>query len=217
MTTTERGPHTDSGQPTSDSGILRALEGAQPCDGVTHRKTSRSAGNGKATVTLTTPAADKAITGGGRPAEHRGRPQGVEVRVPGIGDHSTFSALGRPKYKELVDRRVWIGQVADEFTVYIPDRRRSGNKRALLAAPKSLRVDRTPASHHVHGDRCRATPRAPERPRQQSRYGNFQRRRTSVGRVIRPDLDGCGIFCQNPGPTLFACSTFGAVVIVPSW
>ena len=57
MTTTERGPHTDSGQPTSDSGILRALEGAQPCDGVMHRPTSRSAGNGKATVTLTTPAA----------------------------------------------------------------------------------------------------------------------------------------------------------------
>ena len=133
MTTTERGPHTDSGQPTSDSGILRALEGAQPCDGVTHRPTSRSAGNGKATVTLTTPAAHTAVTGGGRPAEHRGRPQGVEVRVHGIGDHSTFSALGRPKYKELVDSRVWIGQVADEFTVYIPDRRGSGNKRALLA------------------------------------------------------------------------------------
>ncbi len=117
MTTTARGPHTDSGQPTSDSGILRALEGAQPCDGVTHRPTSRSAGNGKATVTLTTPAADTAVTGGGRPAEHRDRPQGVEVRIHGIGDYSTFSALGRPKYKELVDSRVWIGQVADEFTV----------------------------------------------------------------------------------------------------
>jgi hypothetical protein len=111
MTTTERGPHTDSGQPTSDSGIVRALEGAQPCDGVMHRPTLRSAGNGKATVTLTTPAAGTAVTGGGRPAEHRGRPQGVEVRVHGIGDHSTFSALGRPKYKELVDSRVWIGQV----------------------------------------------------------------------------------------------------------
>jgi hypothetical protein len=33
------------------------------------------------------------------------------VRVHGIGDHATYSALGRPKYKELVDSRVWIGQV----------------------------------------------------------------------------------------------------------
>ena len=66
MTTTERAPYTDSGQPTSDSGILGALEGAQPCDGV--------------------------------------------------------------------DSRVWIGQVADEFTAYIPDQRGSGNKLALLAA-----------------------------------------------------------------------------------
>ena len=50
-------------------------------------------------MTLTTPAAGTAVTGGGRPAEHRGRPQGVEVRVHGIGDHSTFSALGRPRIK----------------------------------------------------------------------------------------------------------------------
>jgi hypothetical protein len=46
-----------------------------------------------------------------RPQRSRGAAQGVEVRVHGIGDHSTFSALGRPKYKELVDSRVWIGQV----------------------------------------------------------------------------------------------------------
>jgi hypothetical protein len=68
-------------------------------------------------VTLTAHAADTAVPGGDRRAEHRGGPQGVEVRVHGIGDYSTFSALGRPKYKELVDSRVWIGQVADEFTV----------------------------------------------------------------------------------------------------
>jgi hypothetical protein len=43
--------------------------------------------------------------------KHRDRPQGVEVRVHGIGDHDTYSALGRPSYKELVDSRVWIGQV----------------------------------------------------------------------------------------------------------
>ena len=43
-----------------------------------------------------------------------------------------------------------------------------------------------PAAHHEDGDRCRATPRAPERHRRQSRYGNRKRRRTSVGRVIRP-------------------------------
>jgi hypothetical protein len=35
---------------------------------------------------------------------------------------------------ESCNSRVWIGQVADEFT-YIPDRRGSGNKRALLAGP----------------------------------------------------------------------------------
>jgi hypothetical protein len=33
------------------------------------------------------------VTGGGRPVEHRGRPQGVEVRVHGIGDHSTMLRL----------------------------------------------------------------------------------------------------------------------------
>ena len=36
---------------------------------------------------------------------------GVEIRVHGIGDHATFSALGTPNYKELVDSRVWIGRV----------------------------------------------------------------------------------------------------------
>jgi hypothetical protein len=41
----------------------------------------------------------------------QGRDVGVEVRVHGIGDHATYSALGRPIYKELVDSRVWIGQV----------------------------------------------------------------------------------------------------------
>jgi hypothetical protein len=111
MTTTQPGPRTDTEHPTSDGGILKALEGAPPGEGVTRLLTSRSAGNGEATVTLTVPAADTRVTGGGRPAEHRGRPQGIEVRVHGIGDHSTFSALGRSKYKELVDSRVWIGQV----------------------------------------------------------------------------------------------------------
>ena len=37
---------------------------------------------------------------------------------------------------------------------------------------RSLRVDRTPALRHVHDDSCRATPHAPERPRQQSRWSN---------------------------------------------
>lgn len=44
-------------------------------------------------------------------AGHGGRPEGIEVRVHGIGDHATFSALGKPKYKELVDSRVWIGEL----------------------------------------------------------------------------------------------------------
>jgi hypothetical protein len=51
------------------------------------------------------------VTGNGQAMNHRGRPQGVEVRVHGIGDHDRYSALGRPSYKELVDSRVWIGQV----------------------------------------------------------------------------------------------------------
>jgi hypothetical protein len=110
MTTTEHGTHTDTGDPTS-SAVIRALEGSQPSELLTHRPASHSARNGTATVTLTAAVPDTRVTGGGRPAEHRGRPQGVEVRVHGIGDHSTFSALGRPKYKELVDSRVWIGQV----------------------------------------------------------------------------------------------------------
>jgi hypothetical protein len=111
MTTTQREPHTDDSHPTSGTGAVRALEAAPPDEGRTQRNASQSSGNGKATLTLTTRTPDTRVTGGGRPTEHRGRPQGVEVRVHGIGDHSTFSALGRPKYKELVDSRVWIGQV----------------------------------------------------------------------------------------------------------
>jgi hypothetical protein len=75
------------------------------------RPGSQPSGNGHATVTLTTPTADTRVTGGRRPPEHRGRPEGVEVRIHGIGDHATYSALGRPKYKELVDSRVWIGEL----------------------------------------------------------------------------------------------------------
>lgn len=54
------------------------------------------------------------VGGTGMPrTEHQGRPKGIEVRVHGIGDHATYSALGKPRYKELVDSRVWIGQVPD--------------------------------------------------------------------------------------------------------
>ncbi len=41
----------------------------------------------------------------------QGSSRGIEVRVHGIGDHATYSALGKPHYKELVDSRVWIGEV----------------------------------------------------------------------------------------------------------
>ncbi|WP_157531074.1 hypothetical protein [Mycobacterium sp. IS-1496] len=37
--------------------------------------------------------------------------QGVEIRVHGIGDHTTFSALGQPEYKDLLESRVRIGKV----------------------------------------------------------------------------------------------------------
>lgn len=50
------------------------------------------------------------------PTSHEGdrpRPRGIEVRVHGIGDHATYSALGTPRYKELVDSRVWIGQLPE--------------------------------------------------------------------------------------------------------
>ena len=104
MTTTERRPHTDSGHPPTESLTPGAFEGAQ-C------REPHSSGNGTGTVLLTTPAPDTRVTGGGRPAEDGRGPRGVEVRVHGIGDHATYSALGRPKYKELVDSRVWIGQL----------------------------------------------------------------------------------------------------------
>lgn len=39
------------------------------------------------------------------------RAPGVEIRVHGIGDHATFSALGKPIYKESNDSRVWVGEV----------------------------------------------------------------------------------------------------------
>jgi hypothetical protein len=51
------------------------------------------------------------ITGNGSSKVRGVRPKGIEIRVHGIGDHDTFSALGRPNYKELVDSRVWIGQL----------------------------------------------------------------------------------------------------------
>jgi hypothetical protein len=191
----------------------QGAKGLQPFDGVTHRPTSRSAGNGKATVTLTTPAADTAVTGGGRPAEHRDRPQGVEVRVHGIGDHSTFSALGRPKYKELVDSRVWIGQVADEFTDSIPDGRGSGNKQALLAA-LNLCAWTAPQPHTT----CTTTG-------VELLLAYLKDQDSSLDTATSSDVERAlvvssqqlltvtPIFCQKPGPTLFACSTFGAVPI----
>jgi hypothetical protein len=50
-------------------------------------------------------------TSPGSPSSERDRATGVEVRVHGIGDHATYSALGTPNYKELVDSRVWIGRL----------------------------------------------------------------------------------------------------------
>jgi hypothetical protein len=47
----------------------------------------------------------------GSPTSERDRAAGVEIRVHGIGDHATYSALGTPNYKELVDSRVWIGRL----------------------------------------------------------------------------------------------------------
>ncbi|MFC8045339.1 hypothetical protein [Nocardia sp. NPDC057353] len=44
-------------------------------------------------------------------AEDADRGRGTEVRLHGIGDHATYSALGKPRYREVIDSRVWIGEV----------------------------------------------------------------------------------------------------------
>ena len=110
MTTTERGLHIDTGSPTGDNGAVTALDDVRPNEAVEYR--SAPSGVDRKTALMSTMSdRDGRVTAGDRSCERPGRPHGIEVRVHGIGDHSTFSALGRPNYKELVDSRVWIGQV----------------------------------------------------------------------------------------------------------
>ena len=68
-------------------------------------------GNHGDTTMLGTPTPSAGRPDGAASAEKHRRPVGIEIRVHGIGDHNTYSALGAPEYKELVDSRVWIGQL----------------------------------------------------------------------------------------------------------
>jgi hypothetical protein len=105
MTTTERSN-------TSPDDLAQEMLDDTPPDErvVPHCALQLTASRREQFVTVLPPNTDQ-VSGGGRSAYHTGRPHGIEVRVHGIGDHATFSALGRPKYKELVDSRVWIGEV----------------------------------------------------------------------------------------------------------
>ena len=75
-----------------------------------HAGSSRARNRRSPTNSL--PSGAPGTTSPGSPSSERDRATGVEVRVHGIGDHATYSALGTPNYKELVDSRVWIGAVA---------------------------------------------------------------------------------------------------------
>lgn len=74
---------------------------------------SPSASQRGGTTALGTPTPNGDRPTGPPTSERRRRPRGIEVRVHGIGDHNTYSALGAPEYKELVDSRVWIGQLPE--------------------------------------------------------------------------------------------------------
>ena len=87
----------------------------------------------------------------------------------------------------------------------IPDRRGRGMGRPYWPHYTIARGPH-PSRQHEDDDRCRATPRAPESHGRRSRYGNHQRRRTSVGRAIRRSGLSLGDFCRNARPTLLASS-----------
>jgi hypothetical protein len=95
MTTTEQNPS--------------ALDGRRPTESVADEVTN----TGRGAQMLGNVARPDARVSDTRTERQPGRPRGVEVRVHGIGDHATYSALGTPRYKELVDSRVWIGQLPE--------------------------------------------------------------------------------------------------------
>ncbi|WP_460359003.1 lipase family protein [Mycobacterium sp. ZZG] len=111
MTTTESGSSVGTESPDSDPTALEAFDGG----GAHHRFDPRGkffdVEDGATAATAAAPAPEVRDSNRSAPTTPNGSRGGVEVRVHGIGDHSTFSALGRPKYKELVDSRVWIGEV----------------------------------------------------------------------------------------------------------
>lgn len=114
MTTTEKRQNGYTGSTDSEPRGFRSMgdEGAGGSTG--HGPDSPTSGDGSAS-TSTSARSNGRVNGDGSCRKRRGH-RGVEVRVHGIGDHSPYSALGRPNYKELVDSRVWIGQVP-----HVPD------------------------------------------------------------------------------------------------
>jgi hypothetical protein len=94
-----------------NSSVMRtsdALTAPAPNGVVTHNGASP---NGARRGKLGAAAGLKLVRANGSPMDESQLEAGVEVRVHGIGDHATYSALGTPDYKELVDSRVWIGRV----------------------------------------------------------------------------------------------------------
>lgn len=109
MTTTE--PHNDGQAQSPASRVAPESFVEEPSGGRAMRGRSPWSSRTDATRFCAPNPNAGLVTGNGQLTEHRDRLQGIEVRVHGIGDHATYSALGRPIYKELVDSRVWIGQV----------------------------------------------------------------------------------------------------------
>jgi hypothetical protein len=90
--------------------IPEALTGGRVNGFVEYQGGTSRAPNGRSRTT-SPPSASVGTTNLASPTSDRDRGRGVEVRVHGIGDHATYSALGSPNYKELVDSRVWIGRL----------------------------------------------------------------------------------------------------------
>lgn len=87
-----------------------ALTGSRVKALVAFQGGSSAPSNGRSPTT-NPPSGSPRTTSPGSPTSERDQATGVEIRVHGIGDHATYSALGTPNYKELVDSRVWIGRL----------------------------------------------------------------------------------------------------------
>lgn len=109
MTTTEKAPYGDTNTSESRPSGLWSVADEGSDESIRDGSESKNSGGGAAAPSASARSNGR-VNGDGSYRKRRSD-RGVEVRVHGIGDHSTYSALGRPNYKELVDSRVWIGQV----------------------------------------------------------------------------------------------------------